>query len=70
MFFDVEFILGFYFCVEGVDVVVIIMEWNEFCVLDFECFKEFMSVLVLVDLCNIYVLDEMQVVGFKYMSIG
>ena len=67
---NVEFVSGPYFCAENADVLVIITEWNEFRALDFNRLKQTMKQPVLVDLRNIYTLDEARNAGFEYTSVG
>lgn len=57
-----------YHCMEGADAAVILTEWNQFRALDLNRMKELLTQPVLVDLRNIYPLEE--VVGFDYHSIG
>jgi UDPglucose 6-dehydrogenase len=59
-----------YDAITGADVAVIITEWNEFRALDFEKLKEVMNYPLLVDLRNIYRIEEMQSSGIDYVSIG
>lgn len=70
LFDDVEFVSGPYFCAEGADVLVIITEWNEFRALDLKRLKSMMKAPVLVDLRNIYTLEEANNAGFAYTSVG
>ncbi|WP_323761798.1 UDP-glucose/GDP-mannose dehydrogenase family protein [Maricaulis sp.] len=67
---NVEFVSGPYFCAEGADVLVIITEWNEFRALDLQRLKATMKAPVLVDLRNIYTLEEATNAGFAYTSVG
>lgn len=67
---NVEFVSGPYFCAEGADVLVIITEWNEFRALDMKRLKSTMKAPVLVDLRNIYTLEEATNAGFAYTSVG
>ena len=67
---NVEFLSGPYFCAEGADVLVIITEWNEFRALDLQRLKAAMKAPVLVDLRNIYNLEEASNAGFAYTSVG
>ena len=55
---------------EDVDCLVIMTEWNEFRSLQLDRVEENMKTPVLVDLRNIYSLEEMKDRGFKYVSIG
>ena len=59
-----------YETLEGADAVVILTEWNEFRSLDLDKVKGLLSSPVMVDLRNIYKLDEMRKAGFHYASIG
>lgn len=70
LFNDVEFVSGPYFCAEGADVLVIITEWNEFRALDLKRLKSTMKAPILVDLRNIYTLEEATNAGFAYTSVG
>ncbi len=70
LFENVEFVSGPYFCAEGADVLVIITEWNEFRALDLKRLKSIMNAPVLVDLRNIYTLEEATNAGFAYTSVG
>lgn len=54
----------------GVDVFVIVIEWKEFCSLDFMCLKVELKVLVIFDGCNLYELDVMVELGIDYYVIG
>lgn len=59
-----------YAVAEGVDALVIVTEWNEFRALDFDRLRGLMKAPILVDLRNIYELEEMAQSGFTYLSIG
>ncbi|MBL8670967.1 MAG: UDP-glucose/GDP-mannose dehydrogenase family protein, partial [Alphaproteobacteria bacterium] len=59
-----------YAVADGADVLVIITEWNEFRALDLERLKRSMKRPLIVDLRNIYTMDEMRTAGFTYVSIG
>ena len=52
------------------DAVVIITEWNEYRALDMDKIAEEMAVKRLIDMRNIYKLDQMRDLGFHYVSIG
>ena len=67
---NVEFVSGPYFCAEGADALVIITEWNEFRALDLERLKMAMKMPNLIDLRNIYTLEEASAAGFEYTSVG
>ncbi len=70
LFEDVVFCEGPYETMQGADALVIVTEWNAFRALDFERVKSLLKSPVLVDLRNIYNLDEMKRAGFTYHSIG
>lgn len=59
-----------YATLEGADALVILTEWNEFRSLDLTRVKSLLTAPVMVDLRNIYKLDEMYRAGFRYTSIG
>ena len=52
------------------DALVIITEWNEFRALDLKRIGELMKTKCLVDMRNIYKIDEMEKTDFHYISIG
>lgn len=59
-----------YATLENADALVILTEWNEFRSLDLGAVKAALTAPVMVDLRNIYKLDEMKKAGFHYVSIG
>ncbi|WP_413990196.1 UDP-glucose dehydrogenase family protein [Labrys okinawensis] len=67
---DVDYHDSAYDCLDGADVAVIITEWDEFRALDLERVKGLLKQPVIVDLRNIYRLDDMARHGFRYESIG
>ena len=67
---DVTFRDGPYACAEGADALVIVTEWEQFRALDLERLKSVMAAPILIDLRNIYPVDEMLGSGFMYESIG
>ena len=70
LFDDVVFCEGPYETMEGADVLVIVTEWNAFRALDFTRVKSLLKTPTLVDLRNIYNLDDMKREGFSYFSVG
>jgi UDPglucose 6-dehydrogenase len=64
----VEFCEGPYACAQGADALVIVTEWEQFRALDFDRLKAAMKQPVVVDLRNVYRIEEMD--GFSYHSIG
>ena len=70
LFDDVVFCEGPYETMQGADVLVIVTEWNAFRALDFTRVKSLLKTPTLVDLRNIYDLDDMKREGFSYFSVG
>ncbi len=69
-FEDVEFCNNPYETMNEADVLVIITEWNAFRALDFDRVKQLLRQPIIVDLRNIYDLEEMKRTGITYHSIG
>jgi UDPglucose 6-dehydrogenase len=67
---DVTYCEGPYHCVEDADAAVIVTEWEQFRALDFERLKSLMVCPVIVDLRNIYRLEDMKNHGFAYVCVG
>jgi UDPglucose 6-dehydrogenase len=59
-----------YACIEGADALVIVTEWEPFRALDLDRVKSLMRKPVLVDLRNVYRLEDMARRGFTYVSVG
>lgn len=59
-----------YEAMEGANAVIILTEWNEFRALDLPRVKSLLSNPLMIDLRNIYTLDEARNAGFQYHSIG
>ncbi|HEX3652155.1 MAG TPA: UDP-glucose/GDP-mannose dehydrogenase family protein [Rhizomicrobium sp.] len=66
----VQFCKNAYEALGGVDVVVILTEWNEFRALDLKRAKALMKTPVMIDLRNIYHPAHMAEAGFRYVSVG
>ncbi|MEH0071848.1 UDP-glucose/GDP-mannose dehydrogenase family protein [Pannonibacter sp. Pt2-lr] len=67
---DVMFCDGPYHAVENADAVVIITEWDQFRALDLTRLKSIMRAPNVVDLRNIYRMEDMTQRGFNYVSVG
>jgi UDPglucose 6-dehydrogenase len=67
---DVTLYENAYACIEGADVLVIVTEWNEFRALDMRRAKKLLRAPIVVDLRNIYRVEEMERLGFTYVSVG
>ena len=52
------------------DALVILTEWNQFRALDLKKLKKILNKPIIIDLRNIYNIDEMELAGFQYHSIG
>jgi UDPglucose 6-dehydrogenase len=59
-----------YACIEGADALVIVTEWEPFRALDLDRVKSLMRKPVLIDLRNVYRLEDMARRGFTYVSVG
>ena len=67
---EVELCKDAYEACEGAAALVIVTEWNQFRMLDFERVKELLEEPVLVDLRNIYRPESLRKAGFEYWSVG
>ena len=67
---DVQYVDSAYACAEGADALVIVTEWEQFRALDLERVRNLMRRPLLVDLRNIYPVEEVQRFDFAYVSIG
>jgi UDPglucose 6-dehydrogenase len=59
-----------YAAAEGAEALVIATEWEQFRALDLARLKSAMARPVIVDLRNIYRVEEMRRAGFRYVAIG
>ncbi len=59
-----------YEAMKGADGVVILTEWNEFRSLEMKKVKALLKTPLVVDLRNIYKRQDMQRLGFHYVSVG
>jgi UDPglucose 6-dehydrogenase len=59
-----------YACIEGADAVVIVTEWESFRALDLDRVKSLLKRPILIDLRNVYRLEDMARRGFTYVSVG
>ena len=67
---DVQWCDNAYDALTGSDVGIILTEWNEFRALDLNRVKGEMRNPVILDLRNIYEMDEMSTAGFEYHCLG
>jgi UDPglucose 6-dehydrogenase len=66
----IEWCTDAYSAMEKADGVVLLTEWNEFRSLDLKKVKSLLKSPLVVDLRNVYKRQEMQRLGFHYVSIG
>jgi len=59
-----------YDAMTGADGATILTEWNAYRALDLERVKGLLSEPLMIDLRNIYALDEMRNAGLRYISVG
>jgi UDPglucose 6-dehydrogenase len=67
---EVTFAKDAYQACEGADAVVIVTEWNQFRMLDFERIRGQLRRPLMVDLRNVSKPDQMERAGFEYVSVG
>lgn len=67
---DIDWKKDAYSVMPSADALLILTEWNEFRVLDFERIKSLLKAPLVIDLRNIYSLAEMAQAGFIYHSVG
>jgi UDPglucose 6-dehydrogenase len=67
---DVQYCEGPYDCVDGADALVIATEWEQFRALDLARLHDLMACPVIVDLRNVYRLEDMSKHGFAYTCVG
>ena len=70
LFSDVIWCQNAYQTMEAADGLVILTEWNEFRALDLEKAKNLLQRPLMVDLRNIYKINEIEEAGFEYHSVG
>ena len=59
-----------YACIEGVDAMLILTEWDEFRALDLDRVKKVLRSPVVIDLRNIYRSADAAAKGLTYISVG
>ena len=67
---DIAYADSAYACIEAADALVIVTEWEQFRALDLDRVKALLRKPVVVDLRNVYRLEDMEKRGFTYVSIG
>ena len=66
----VEYVKGVYECVENADALILLTEWKEFRVVDWDRVRSNMNNHILIDGRNIYDGNELKEKGFRYLAIG
>ena len=59
-----------YDAAQGADILVIMTEWNAYRAMNMARLGEAMSGRVIIDMRNVYRLDDMRGKGFRYISVG
>ena len=67
---DIEYCKDEYEVVENADALLLLTEWKEFRLPNWEKVKEVMNKLILLDGRNIYDSKELRELGFYYEGIG
>ena len=67
---EIEYCDDPYLCAKGADALVLVTEWVQYRAMDLDRLRREMAQPVMVDLRNIYRLDEMAAHGFIYESVG
>ena len=66
----IEFAESAYACLKGADAAVIVTEWDEFRALDLVRVKSALASPIIVDLRNIYPINAMKALEFRYVCVG
>lgn len=67
---DVEWCEDAYEVANGADALAVLTEWNEFRGLDLARIASLMKTRRVIDLRNVYKVEDMKALGFHYVSIG
>jgi UDPglucose 6-dehydrogenase len=67
---DVEFADDPYSCIDGADAMCLVTEWDSFRALDLVRIKRMLKRPIIADLRNVYSVEVMRELGFRYVSIG
>lgn len=67
---EIEYAADKYTAVEGADALLLVTEWKEFRLPDFERMKRLMRTPLLLDGRNIFDREDMRLTDSTYMSIG
>lgn len=67
---DIEWVDDAYSVMPEADALLVLTEWNEFRVLDFDRIKKLLRAPLIIDLRNIYAPADLAAYGFTYHSVG
>jgi len=67
---DIKYCKNPYEVAQGVDLLILVTEWNVFKEIDMEKVKDSMKEANLIDCRNVYNPEEVRELGFNYISIG
>ncbi len=67
---DVRWCADAYDAAQGAEILVILTEWNAYRALDLDRLGNAMAERVIIDMRNVYQLDDMRGKGFRYVSVG
>jgi len=67
---DIEWVSEAYSVMPEADALLVLTEWNEFRVLDFDRIKSLLKAPLIIDLRNIYSPADLAAQGFTYHSVG
>ncbi len=67
---EVDYAADPYSCLDGADAMVLVTEWDSFRALAVSEIKQRLKAPIVVDLRNVYRIDEMQENGITYVSVG
>jgi UDPglucose 6-dehydrogenase len=70
MLTEIEMVNDPYILADGADALIVVTEWNEFKQLDLERVRDCMAEPVILDGRNIYDIDKLESLGFKYRGLG
>jgi len=70
LFLEINFVKTAYEAIREADALLILTEWEEFKKLDLKQVKNLMKNPVIIDLRNIFTIEEMSQHGFMYYSLG
>jgi len=67
---DINYFQNWKDCVKGVDVCIVMTEWNEFRGIDLVELKSLLKMPILLDAKNIFSIEKLKSLEFKYDNVG